>query len=71
MSRKTDNTVSKYYAECRHVTATWIWDDKNTPKFGGFGKIVEMDESFFVDAPKYNRGRHRGTTSGDDEQWVF
>ena len=40
----------EYYADCRHVCNAWIWNENNTPKFGGFGKVVEMDESFFPGA---------------------
>ena len=44
---------------------------KKYPKLGGFGKVVEMDESFFAGAPKFNRGRRLGTSWEDDEKWVF
>ena len=68
---KTNHTVGEYYADCRQVCTNWIWDVKNTPKLGGFGKIVEMDESYFPGAPKYNRGRRLGTTWEDNDKWVF
>ena len=71
ISTKTDHTVVEYYADCRRVCTCWIWDEKNTPKLGGFGKAVEMDESFFPGAPKYNRGRRLGTNWNEDEKWVF
>ena len=71
ISNKTDHTVVEYYADCRHICNSWIWDKKNTPKLGGFGKVVEMDESFFPGAPKYNRGRRLGTTWEEDDKWVF
>ena len=63
---KTDHTVTEYYADCRNICASWIWNPDNTPKLGGFGKIIEMDESYFAGAPKFNRGvrldrqRHHG-----------
>ena len=47
----------------------------NTPKLGGFGKIVGMDESYMPDKPKFNRGRRLGEDSKtlwiDNEKWVF
>ena len=71
ISNKTDHTVVEYYADCRNICNTWIWDDKHTPKLGGFGKVVEMDESFFPGAPKYNRGRRLGTNWDENDKWVF
>ena len=68
---KTDHTVVEYYADCRNVCTSWIWDDKHTPKLGGFGKVVEMDESFFPGAPKHNRGRRLGTSWEENDKWVF
>jgi len=53
------------------VCTSWIWNENNIPKLGGFGKVVEMDESFFAGAPKFNRGRRLGTSWEDDEKWVF
>ena len=47
------------------------WDPKYQPKLGGFGIIVEMDESYFSGQPKFNRGRRLSTTWSDDEKWVF
>jgi len=38
---------------------------------GGFGKVVEMDESYFPGQPKYKRGRRLGTSWEDDEKWTF
>ena len=60
ISRKSEHTVIEYYADCRHVCNSWSWDDEHTPKLSGFGTVVEMDESFFLDAPKCNRGRRLG-----------
>ena len=71
ISSKSDHTVTEYYADCRSVCNSWIWDAKHTPKLGGYGTIVEMDESFFPGAPKYNRGRRLGTTWEPDDKWVF
>ena len=48
---KTDHTVVEYYADCMAVCNVWVWNGNNTPKLGGFGKVVEMDESFFPGAP--------------------
>ena len=71
ISAKTDHTVVEYYADCRRVCTSWIWDERNIPKLGGFGKIVEFDESYFPGAPKYNKGRRLGTNWDDDDKWVF
>ena len=49
-----------------------VRDPVNTPKLGGFGKIVEMDESFFPGHPKFNRGRRLGEGAWqDNEKWVL
>ena len=66
ISTKTDHTVVEFYSDCRQV-----WNENNIPKFGGFGKVVEMDESYFAGAPKYNRGRRLCTSREDEEKWVF
>ena len=71
ISNKTDHTVVEYYADCRAICNAWIWNENNTPKLGGFGKVVEMDESFFPGAPKYNRGRRLGNNWDEDDKWVF
>ena len=52
LSTKTDHTVGEFYGDCRTICTRWIWDPKNMPKLGGYGKVVEMDESFFPGAPK-------------------
>ena len=44
--------VGEYYADCRQICTNWIWDLKHTPKLGGYGNVVEMDDSFFAEAPK-------------------
>ena len=67
---KTNHTVGEYYADCRQVCTNLIWDSINTPKLRGFGKVVEMDESYFPGAPKYNRGR-RLVTWEENDKWVF
>ena len=55
---KNNNTVVKWYGECRQFSNAWIW--KHPPKLGGFGKFFEMDESHFAGAPKYGKGRCLG-----------
>ena len=60
ISTATNHTVVEFYADCRQVCTSWIWDDKRVPKLGGFGKVVEMDESHFAGAPKFNRGHRLG-----------
>ena len=57
ISDKSNHTVIKWYKFCRQVCTEWFWDSNNTPKLGGYGKIVEMDESFFPGCPKFNKGR--------------
>ena len=71
ISTKTNHTVVEYYADCRSICNSWIWNPINTPKLGGFGKIVEMDESYFPGQSKYKRGRNLGTSWETDEKWVF
>ena len=58
IGQKNDKTIVKYYGKCRLIAHTWIW--KHPLKLGGFGKIVEMDESHFAGAPKYGKGRRLG-----------
>ena len=70
LSARKQTTLSENNTPKR-VCTSWIWYIKNTPKLGGFGKIVEMDECFFHGIPKYNRGRRLGTRWDDDEKWVF
>ena len=63
-------TVVKWYAKCREVCETWIWANK--PKLGGFGKIVEIDESHFAGAPKYGKGRRLGEDPWENfHKWTF
>jgi hypothetical protein len=71
ISTKTNHTVTEYYCDCRNICNSWIRDPNNQPKLGGFGCIVEMDESYFPGQPKFNRGRRLGTTWEDNEKWVF
>ena len=67
-----NNTAVKYYRMCREICNEWFWDPRNTPKLGGFGTIVEMDESYFAGKPKYQRGRRLGEKSWEDDQkWAF
>lgn len=70
MGQKASKTVVNWYAKCREVCEKWIWDNK--PKLGGFGKIVEMDESHFAGVPKYGKGRRIGEDPWEDfYKWVF
>ena len=62
ISTKTNHTVGEYYCDCRNICNHCIRDPRNLPKLGGFGVIVEMDESYFPGQPKFNRGRRLGTT---------
>ena len=55
VSSKNNTSVIKWYKFCREVCTDWFWDPNNTPKLGGYGKIVEMDESYFAGNPKYNK----------------
>ena len=72
LSSKNNITIVKWYKLCREVCTEWFWKPDNTPKLGGFGQIVEMDESFFPGQPKYNRGRRLGEDSWNDgEKWGF
>ena len=71
IGHRTNNTVVDYYGDFRDVCNHWIRDPENKPKLGGFGKVVEMDESYFPGKPKYNRGRRLGTTWKDYEKWAF
>ena len=49
IGKSNKKTLANWYAKCREVCGAWIW--ANQPKLGGFGKIVEMDESHFAGAP--------------------
>ena len=55
----------------RNICNSWIWDPQITPKLGGLGKIVEMEEWYFPGAPKFNPGGRLGTTWEDNEKWTF
>ena len=46
-------------------------ETRTYPTLGGYRKIVEMDESFFPGAPKFNRGRRLGTSWDDEDKWMF
>ena len=72
LSSKNNTTVVKWYRLCREICTTWFWKPENTPKLGGFGKIVEMDKSFFPGMAKYNKGRRLGEDARDDDKkWGF
>ena len=74
IGQKSNKTVIKWYKICREVVNEWFWDPQNTPKLGGFGKIVEMDECYFPGKPKFNCGRRLGNSKDscweDDKKWV-
>ena len=70
IGKSNKKTLVNWYAKCREVCGTWIW--ANQPKLGGFGKIVEMDESHFAGAPKYGKGRNLGEDPWKHwNKWVF
>ena len=46
ISDKNRSSIVKWYKFARTVCTEWIKDPSNSPKFGGYGKIVEFDESF-------------------------
>ena len=71
ISTKTDHTITDYYADCGRVCTSWIWDERNSPKLGGFWKVVEFDKLYYPGAPKYNRGRQLETNWDGDKKWVF
>ena len=72
LSSKGNNTIVKWYRVCRDVCTNWFWNPVNTPKLGGYGTIVEMDETYFPGMPKYNKGRCLGEDSWEDDQkWGF
>ena len=58
IGQRTKMTVVKWYRKCRDVCEEWM--NRHPPQLGGFGKIVEMDESFFPGVPKYGKGRRLG-----------
>ena len=51
-----------------------VLGSQHTPKLGGFGKIIEVDESYFPGKPKFKRVRRLGedseTSWKNDEKWV-
>ena len=70
MGQKSETTVVTWYAKCREVCEKWIW--ANRPKLGGFGKIVEMDESHFAGTSKYGKNRRNGEDPWNGyNKWVF
>ena len=70
ISEDNDKTIVKWYRLLREICGKWI--ETNPPKLGGFGKIVEMDESYFAGAPKYGKGRRLGEGSWDGfDKWGF
>ena len=69
---QNNTTVIKRYKFCRNVCTEWFWGSRTTPKLGGYGKTIEIDESYFPGVPKFNRGRRLGGNAWeDDEKWVF
>ena len=70
VSQDNDHAIVKWYSLCREICGKWI--ETNPPKLGGFGKIVEMDESYFAGAPKYGKGRRLAEDSWDGfDKWGF
>ena len=51
ISSKNNTTIVTWYRFCREVFTDWFWKPGNTPKLGGFGKIVEKDENYFPGMP--------------------
>ena len=51
ISDKNHSSRVKWYKFARTVCTEWINHPDNTPKLGGYGKIVEFDESFFPGKP--------------------
>ena len=70
LGQKNCKTVGNWYAKCREVCEKWIWANK--PKLGGFGKIVEIDDSHFAGTPKYGKGRRNGEDPWDNHfKWTM
>ena len=70
IGQNNKKTVVNWYRKCRSITNNWI--RKNPPILGGFGKIVEMDESHFAGAPKYGKGRRLGENAwAETYKWTF
>ena len=44
------NTIVEAYKSCRDICSEWIHE--NHKPLGGFGEIVEFDESLFAGQPK-------------------
>ena len=61
------HTIVEAYKSCRNICNDWI--RKNFEPLGGYGKIVELDESYFAGQPKYGRGR--AVAWKEDDPWVF
>ena len=72
ISDKNRISFVKWNKFTRTVCTEWIKDPSNSPKLGGYGKIVEFNVSFFTGKPKYNRGRRLGEHGWEEnEKWVF
>ena len=71
IGNKNNQVVVDYYGDFRRICNDWVRNPINKPKLGGFGKVVEMDESYFPGKPKYNRGRRLGTTWTESQKWAF
>ena len=70
IGQKNKTTIVQWYGKRRTVANDWI--RKNPLKLGGFGKIVEMDESHFAGAPKYGKGRRLGDNAWEGlYKWTF
>ena len=46
ISDKNHSSIVKWYTFARTAYTEWINNPDNMPKLGGYGKIVELDESF-------------------------
>ena len=62
-------TMVRWYYLCREVCDTWI--QNFFEPLGGFGKIVEIDESYLAGAPKYGRGETEHEGWADEKRWAF
>ena len=67
IGQKNNATIVRWYEICRTICDNWI--RKNFEGLGGYGEIVEIDESYLPGAPKFGRGRSLGWE--DEEQWAF
>ena len=62
IGQNNDKAVVKWYKVCRRICGDCI--RKNPPKLGGFGVIVQMDESYFAGAPSTEKADVQETNPG-------